>query len=391
LTLFDKEKQMANDIRNGILKTEAPLEGTTRLVPSFNAFQLNHPWVGEKIGKGAILPGGTGYIQQYQHATAYANIGGEPHEVHGAIRDKYDLLGGPAGPFGFPLTDESPTPDGVGRFNHFEGGSIYFNPAVGTFELHGAIRDKWATLGYERGWLGYPTSDELDLPEGGRVNSFQNGCIYFWPDTGAIALKDVVVQYTGIHCFGVADFKFSGSDNPYAAIGFVGPDNLPRTISTRIYAGMPERTGIADFADLYRGRPRGMAISIALRGHGEGDVAGVRNAVSDALAKGGEALATAAARVPTVGPVLGPVTKAVADYLKDCIVDKINTFIEENLGLGERPLGSDLITVTLKQMVVLATRHEGNAQFNEIPWRFETALLDRFGASYKLYFNIFPS
>jgi uncharacterized protein with LGFP repeats len=46
-----------------------------------------------------------------------------------------------------PLTDESPTPDGIGRFNHFQGGSIYWTPGIGAHEVHGAIRDKWASMG----------------------------------------------------------------------------------------------------------------------------------------------------------------------------------------------------------------------------------------------------
>ena len=52
-------------------------------------------------------------------------------EVHGDIRKKYDVLGGPGGPLGLPLTDETATPDGVGRFNHFQGGSIYWTPRTG--------------------------------------------------------------------------------------------------------------------------------------------------------------------------------------------------------------------------------------------------------------------
>jgi len=52
-------------------------------------------------------------------------------EVHGDIRKKYDALGGPGGPLGLPLTDETATPDGVGRFNHFQGGSIYWTPRTG--------------------------------------------------------------------------------------------------------------------------------------------------------------------------------------------------------------------------------------------------------------------
>ena len=46
---------------------------------------------------------------------------------------------------GYPLTDETATPDGVGRYNHFQGGSIYWTPATGAHEVHGAIRGQWAT------------------------------------------------------------------------------------------------------------------------------------------------------------------------------------------------------------------------------------------------------
>jgi len=47
--------------------------------------------------------------------------------------------------------------------------------------------------------------------------------------------------------------------------------------------------------------------------------------------------------------------------------------------------------LTAKQMIVLAMRPEGHAQFGPIPWRFETPPLSRFGATYKLYFNVSPA
>ncbi|HEY7131410.1 MAG TPA: hypothetical protein VH440_04110, partial [Candidatus Limnocylindrales bacterium] len=83
------------------------------------------------------------------------------HEVHGAIRDRYDALGDEGSILGYPTTDETGTSDGVGRFNHFEAGSIYWTPATGAHEVHGLIRDLWAGGGWERGPLGYPLTDEL--------------------------------------------------------------------------------------------------------------------------------------------------------------------------------------------------------------------------------------
>jgi len=91
---------------------------------------------------------------------------------------------------GAPLTDEIGTPDGVGRFNHFQGGSIYWTPQHGAFEVHGAIREKWSKLGWETGYLGYPITDETKTPDGvGRFNHFQGGSIYWTPELGANAVR----------------------------------------------------------------------------------------------------------------------------------------------------------------------------------------------------------
>jgi uncharacterized protein with LGFP repeats len=84
----------------------------------------------------------------------------------------------------YPVTDESGTPDGIGRFNHFSGaGSIYWTPGTGAWSIHGAIRDKWASMGWERSCLGYPVSDEFAI-WGGRQSNLQGGYIAFSWATG---------------------------------------------------------------------------------------------------------------------------------------------------------------------------------------------------------------
>lgn len=83
-------------------------------------------------------------------------------EVHGAIRERYLALGAEASILGYPRTDESGTPDGRGRYNHFQGGSVYWTADTGAHEVHGLLRDRWSALGWERNpQLGYPISDEL--------------------------------------------------------------------------------------------------------------------------------------------------------------------------------------------------------------------------------------
>ena len=73
-----------------------------------------------------------------------------------------------------------------GLYKEYNGGNIYWHPFVGAFEVHGDILQKYKLLGAEAGFLGYPTTDELITPDGfGRFNHFQNGSIYWTPDTGA--------------------------------------------------------------------------------------------------------------------------------------------------------------------------------------------------------------
>jgi hypothetical protein len=143
-------------------------------------------WLGPPTDGEKTAPDGNGRFRHFQRASIYWTPRTGAHEVHGAIRDKWASLGWERSFLGYPLTDESGTPDGVGRFNHFQGGSIYWTPRTGAHEVHGAIRDKWASLGWERSRFGYPTSDEL--PEGahGRVSNFEHGSIFWSAQTGAI-------------------------------------------------------------------------------------------------------------------------------------------------------------------------------------------------------------
>jgi hypothetical protein len=110
-------------------------------------------------------------------------LGMQGYVVEGAIREKWLSLGAHTGFLGRPTTDEQPTSNSRGRFNHFEGGSIYWTPDWGAVEVHGLIRAKWATLSWEQGFLGFPVTDELPLPgtDGGRYSLFEHGIVTWWP------------------------------------------------------------------------------------------------------------------------------------------------------------------------------------------------------------------
>lgn len=138
-------------------------------------------------------------VGKYQHFVGgsiyyHPNIGA--FEVHGAIRARWSGMGWEKSLLGYPLTDESKTPDNIGRYNHFQGGSVYWSPNTGAFEVHGAIRAKYAQLGWEKSFLGYPITNETTTPDGfGRYNHFQGGSIYWHPNTGAFEVHGAIRQH----------------------------------------------------------------------------------------------------------------------------------------------------------------------------------------------------
>ncbi len=150
---------------------------------------IGHPTTGEWVA-----PDGVGHYQHFDGAAGtfpwgtnslYWTSSTCAHSIRGSIRAKWAALGW-EGFFGYPTTDETATPDQYGRYNHFQWGSIYWTPKTGAHEIHGSIRDKWSVLGWER-YFGYPTTDESTTPDGiGRYNHFDGGgSIYWTPSTGA--------------------------------------------------------------------------------------------------------------------------------------------------------------------------------------------------------------
>lgn len=103
-----------------------------------------------------------------------------PYEVCGAIRDKYNELGGPNSFLLFPKTNELTNPDGVGKRTEFLNGPIYWSPQGGAHPVVNHFLAAWARHNYETGYIGYPTTDELVNPDGiGRRQHFTGATIYW--------------------------------------------------------------------------------------------------------------------------------------------------------------------------------------------------------------------
>ncbi|MFI9448778.1 PQQ-dependent sugar dehydrogenase [Amycolatopsis sp. NPDC052450] len=140
----------------------------------------------------SVTPDGVGRYNHFPNwpGTSQSSIYWTPstgaHPVYGRIRVKWAALGWERGPLGYPATDELPTPDGVGRYNHFaKAGSVYWTMATDAHAIYGAIRQRWAALGWERSYLRYPATDEFGIPIG-RQNSFQGGYVTWNRSTGQV-------------------------------------------------------------------------------------------------------------------------------------------------------------------------------------------------------------
>ncbi|MCP1387549.1 alpha/beta hydrolase-fold protein [Corynebacterium sp. TA-R-1] len=137
---------------------------------------------------------GKGRAQDFRGGTAFWSPETGAHALFGAILAKYSGLGGAAGWLGFPLTGETKTPDGKGRFVHFQNGSIYWTPETGAYAIPGDMVKAWGEQGFETGQLGYPVAEATKTGEG-YVQRFQGGYLTRNPDKshniviGAIAKK----------------------------------------------------------------------------------------------------------------------------------------------------------------------------------------------------------
>ena len=95
----------------------------------------------------------------------------------GAILARWEADGGPLSPLGMPTSPEAIGTGGT-RYATFERGAMYWSPQTGAQPLTGAIYEAWASLGYERGALGLPTSGEIAEPQW-IVQNFAHGTLNF--------------------------------------------------------------------------------------------------------------------------------------------------------------------------------------------------------------------
>lgn len=101
------------------------------------ARQLGNAFLGPAISETRMSSDGVGRYREYRNATIYWSPNTSAHEVHGAILEKWMSLGAETGDLGYPISDEMPDRDGVSRISRFEHGAIVWNPQRGARAIIG--------------------------------------------------------------------------------------------------------------------------------------------------------------------------------------------------------------------------------------------------------------
>jgi len=114
--------------------------------------------------------------------------------VRGTIALRWAALGSTQGGLGYPTGEEKCGLAGGGCRQAFQGGSVYYSPAAGTFEVWNGIAARWTGLGAENGPLGYPVgAEKCGLRNGACVQPFQWGAMYYVPGVGTNPVMNAIL------------------------------------------------------------------------------------------------------------------------------------------------------------------------------------------------------
>jgi LGFP repeat len=218
----------------------------TGAIPVLGQIYLDYEHIGESRAIGfPIKPERSirgGIEQEFQSARMYLGPGfSNAHEVHGAILTKY-LSSGGVNKWGFPVTDEKDIIKSkrvVGKFSEFEGCTIYWSSGTGAHEVHGSIRRKYQELKGPIGDLGFPTSDELDIPNyggTGRISTFKSGSLLWYGSYDSIIVARPFKVFIGRINSRESEGAFMGQNDLYSYITL-------KDGSRKVYSRRHPRTG----------------------------------------------------------------------------------------------------------------------------------------------------
>ncbi|NMN00827.1 N-acetylmuramoyl-L-alanine amidase [Bifidobacterium sp. DSM 109958] len=143
--------------------------------------------LGQPTGNAVEAAGGS--WQAFRNGALYSKDG-QSHVVHGGILTKYYESGMVDGQLGYPTSDEYTGLNDGGASQVFEHGQIHWAPGIGAWITSGAIQDRWRDLSWQAGIAGYPLGDATPSVNGGVYQIFQHGTMYWKANAGAHFVHD---------------------------------------------------------------------------------------------------------------------------------------------------------------------------------------------------------
>ena len=152
-------------------------------------------WIGAATsGVQASTKGGV--FQRFEHGVGYWSPATGAQFVGEPVLSAWGGYGYQTGSMGYPRSGGVVGIDGS-RHQIFEGGIAYWRPGGRVSFIHGSILSAWAASGWERSWLGLPTSNETASTKGGVFQRFEHGVGYWSPATGAQFVGEPVLSAWG--------------------------------------------------------------------------------------------------------------------------------------------------------------------------------------------------
>ncbi len=169
---------------------------------------IRNLWEGQRWERGQMgyptgeetATAGGGVYQTFQGGTAYWHPRTGSYYVHGAVLGAYGRAGYEWGRFGYPTSNETSSANG-GVFQTFQWATAYWRPGSDSYFVHDAIMGTYAYYNWERGELGYPSSDKTPSANGGVYQIFQGGTVYWSARTGSHAVPLSMLDLYGQHGF----------------------------------------------------------------------------------------------------------------------------------------------------------------------------------------------
>ena len=152
-------------------------------------------WIGAATsGVQASAKGGV--FQRFEHGVGYWSPATGAQFVGEPVLSAWGGYGYQTGSMGYPRSGGVVGIDGS-RHQIFEGGIAYWRPGGRVSFIRGPILTGWGAAGWERSWLGLPTSNETASTKGGVFQRFEHGVGYWSPATGAQFVGEPVLSAWG--------------------------------------------------------------------------------------------------------------------------------------------------------------------------------------------------